>query len=77
MSEANVDLVRRWFEGPQRGELSPEVCDEEIVVRNWDESLVRRPYHGHAGLRQWWADFADAPDRKPLSPRQTQAPRRA
>ena len=60
MSDANVDLVWRWFEGLQRGELSPEICDEEILIRNWDESPIRGPYHGHAGLRQWWADFAEA-----------------
>jgi hypothetical protein len=48
MSRANVDLVRRWFEGLERGELSPEICDEEILIRNWDESPIRGPYHGHA-----------------------------
>ena len=60
MSAENVALVKRWFDGLQRGELSLELCHPEIVVRNWDESPVRGPYHGHAGLRQWWADFADA-----------------
>ncbi len=60
MSEANVALVRRWFAGLERGELSPELCDEEILIRNWDESPIRGPYHGHEGLRQWWVDFADA-----------------
>jgi hypothetical protein len=23
--------------------------DEEILIRNWDESPIRGPYHGHAG----------------------------
>ena len=58
--EKNVDLVRRWFRGLERGELSPEICDKEILIRNWDETPIRGPYHGHAGLRQWWADFAEA-----------------
>ena len=60
MSAENVELVRRWFEGLARGDLGPEICDEEILIRNWDESPIRGPYHGHAGLRQWWADFDDA-----------------
>ena len=59
MSAENVELVRRWFEGLQKGELSPEICDQEILIRNWDESPVRGPYTGHAGLRQWWSEFAD------------------
>jgi ketosteroid isomerase-like protein len=54
-----VELVKRWFDGFERGELSPELCDPEIVIRNWDESPVRGPYRGHEGLPQWWADFAE------------------
>jgi ketosteroid isomerase-like protein len=60
MSEENVQLVTRWFEGLQEGELRPELCHAEFEIRNWDELPVRGPYHGHAGLRQWWDDFADA-----------------
>ena len=36
-----------------------EICDPEIVIRNWDESPIPGPYHGHEGLRRWWADFAE------------------
>jgi hypothetical protein len=43
MSQANVDLVRRWFEGLERGELSPEICDEAILIRNWESPSVPRP----------------------------------
>ena len=60
MSADNVELVRAWFAGFERGELSPELCHEELLIRNWDESPVRGPYHGLEGLRQWWADFAEA-----------------
>jgi hypothetical protein len=49
MSAENVELVRRWFKGLEHGELSPEICDPEIVIRNWDESPIRGPYHGHEG----------------------------
>lgn len=60
MQEANVEVVRRWISGLAQGELSPEICDEEILIRNWDEAPIRGPYHGHAGVRQWWADFVEA-----------------
>jgi ketosteroid isomerase-like protein len=59
MAAGDVELVRRWFAGLARGDPSPELCDPEIVIRNWDESPVRGPYRGHDGLRQWWADFAE------------------
>jgi ketosteroid isomerase-like protein len=55
----NVAVVRRWFDGLRRGETSPELCDPDIVIRNWDESPIPGPYHGYDGLRQWWADFAE------------------
>jgi ketosteroid isomerase-like protein len=60
MSAEDVELVVRWFKGLGQGELTPEICDPEIVIRNWDESPVRGPFHGHEGLGQWWADLADA-----------------
>jgi len=59
MSSENVEVVRRWFEGLEKGELSAEICHPEIVIRNWDESPIPGPYHGHEGLRRWWADFAE------------------
>ncbi len=59
MSAENVKLVRRWFAGLQRGDPSPELCHHEILIRNWDESPIPGPYHGHDGLRRWWEDFAE------------------
>lgn len=59
MSQENVDLVTRWFKGFERGDLSPKLCDPEIIIKNWDGSPVRGPYHGYEGLHQWWADFAE------------------
>ncbi len=60
MSAEDVELVTRWFKGLGQGELTPEICDPEIVIRNWDESPVPGPYHGREGLGRWWADIADA-----------------
>ncbi len=59
MSEENVELVRRWLEGLERGEVSPELCDPEIEIRNWAESPAPGPYHGYDGLHRWWRTVAD------------------
>ena len=59
MSVDNVEVVRRWFAGLESGEPLPEMCDPEIVIRNWDESPIPGPYNGYEGLRRWWEDFAE------------------
>ena len=59
MPTENVEVVTRWFDGLARGDVTAEMCDPEVVVRNWDGSPVRGPYHGLGGLHQWWADFAE------------------
>jgi ketosteroid isomerase-like protein len=59
MSAENVELVRRWFDGFAAGELSPELCDPEIEIRNWAESPAPGPYRGHEGLQRWWNDIHD------------------
>src|SRR5215207_5917508 len=60
MSAENVELVRRWFDGLRRGDLQPELCHPDLLIRNWDEAPIRGPYHGHPGLQQWWREFVDA-----------------
>jgi ketosteroid isomerase-like protein len=60
MAPDDVALVERWFEGLRRGELNRELCDPEIVIRNWAESPVLGPYHGHDGVERWWVDLAEA-----------------
>jgi ketosteroid isomerase-like protein len=59
MSQENVEIVRRWFEGFNMGEVSPELCDPEIEIRNWSGSLTAGPYRGHDGLRRWWKELHD------------------
>lgn len=59
MLAEDVALVRRWFAGLAEGDPSPELCADDVEIRNWDDSPLRGPYHGHAGLRQWWSDFAE------------------
>ena len=59
MSAEDVELVRSWFAGLERGEPPLELCHEAIEIRNWEGSPLRGPYHGHEGVRQWWTDFAE------------------
>lgn len=60
--DANVELVRRWFRGFERGELGLDLCHPEIEIRNWAEVPITGPYHGHDGVRRWWDDIGDAFD---------------
>jgi hypothetical protein len=61
MSRENVELVRRVYDDFfERGELPFELTDPEIRIDNIAESPMPGPYHGHEGLRQWWADIVDA-----------------
>jgi hypothetical protein len=55
-------VVREWFASLAAGEPDLKLCHPEIEIRNWDEAPIRGPYHGHDGVRQWWADFTDAFD---------------
>src|SRR5215218_6270305 len=43
MSQENVEIVRRWFDGLNVREVSPELCDPEIEIRNWSGSLNPAP----------------------------------
>ena len=60
MGDQPVEVVRRWFAELQAGDPAPHMCDPEVEIRNWDEFPIRGPYFGHDGVRQWWADVADA-----------------
>jgi ketosteroid isomerase-like protein len=59
MSQENAEIVRAWFARLDAGDPAPDLCDSEIGIRNWAESPVPGPYHGHDGLRRWWRDLHD------------------
>jgi hypothetical protein len=61
MADAET-VVREWFASLAAGEPDLALCHSEIEIRNWDEAPIRGPYHGHEGVRQWWADFTEAFD---------------
>ncbi|HZB05108.1 MAG TPA: hypothetical protein VE449_00855 [Thermoleophilaceae bacterium] len=51
--------MARPSDGLNVREVSPELCDPEIEIRNWSESLNPGPYRGHDGLRRWWKEAHD------------------
>jgi ketosteroid isomerase-like protein len=60
MSEANVEVVRRLFELYASGGIEAvlEVMDEDIlIVISPDMSAEPDSYHGHEGVRRYFAGF--------------------
>jgi ketosteroid isomerase-like protein len=54
MSEENVEIVRRWWQGFNEEGMPPlSLCDEEIEIRNPPDFPVRGLYEGHDGVRLW------------------------
>ncbi len=59
MSRENVEIVRGWFARLSAGDPAPDLCDPAIEIRNWAESPVPGPYHGHEGVRKWFRGVND------------------
>ena len=58
-----METCRRWLgHFNDTGQPALELCDEEIEMSNPDQFLVRGPYHGHDGIRQWRDDVFDVFD---------------
>ena len=54
MSQENVEIVRRWWEGFNEEGMPPlALCDEEVEIRNPPEFPVPGLYQGHDGVRRW------------------------
>ena len=54
MSEENLEVVRRWWEGFNEDGMPPlDLCDEEIQIRMPPDFPVRGLYEGHDGVRRW------------------------
>ena len=47
-------MVRRWAERLEAGDPGVELCSPDIEIRNWPESPIPGPFHGHDGVRRWW-----------------------
>jgi ketosteroid isomerase-like protein len=54
MSEENVEIVRRWWEGFNEDGMPPlSLCDEKIEITNPRDFPVRGLFQGHDGVRRW------------------------
>jgi ketosteroid isomerase-like protein len=62
MSEQNVELLRRWFEGFNARDIEAviAVCDPRGVFTSTFAVGGAAVYHGHDGMRRYFADLAEA-----------------
>ena len=64
MSQENVEVVQRWWEGFNEDGMPPlALCDEEIEIRNPPYFPVPGLFHGHDGVRRWRDQVFDIFDR--------------
>jgi ketosteroid isomerase-like protein len=60
MAEENVDVVTRWAEAIQRGDLAEGLWDADLEIVNAEGWALEATYREHDGLRRWWSDLAEA-----------------
>jgi ketosteroid isomerase-like protein len=60
MSEDAVEVVRRWGEALQAGEMAESLWDPDLEIVNAEGWALEATYHGHEGLRRWWHDLDEA-----------------
>jgi ketosteroid isomerase-like protein len=62
MSERNVELLRRWFEGFNARDVEAviAVCDPSGVFISTFAVGGAAVYHGHDGMRRYFGDLAEA-----------------
>jgi ketosteroid isomerase-like protein len=58
----NVEIVRRWFDAMQEGEVGLELFGPDARIDNTPEFPITGPYVGRDGVAQWWADLAEVID---------------
>jgi ketosteroid isomerase-like protein len=62
MSERDVDLLRRWFEALNARDIDAmlALCDLSGVFISSFAAVGGAVYHGHDGMRRYFADLAEA-----------------
>jgi ketosteroid isomerase-like protein len=62
MSESNVELVRQAYDAFQRDGIDGILpfLDEKIEWRNPEDSPIAGIWHGHEGVRDWFAQASEA-----------------
>lgn len=64
MSEENIEIVRRWWQGFNEDGMPPlALCADDIEIRNPPDFPLSGLYKGHDGVRLWrdqvWDIFDD------------------
>jgi ketosteroid isomerase-like protein len=60
MAGGNLEVVRRAFDDLLSGVYEGGAWDPDVEVVNAAGWVIEASYRGHAGLRQWWDDLAEA-----------------
>ena len=54
MSQENLEIVRRWWQGFNNDGMPPlSLCDEEIELDNGRDFPVGGVFQGPEGVRRW------------------------
>jgi ketosteroid isomerase-like protein len=60
VEEANLEIIKRWAEAIQEGDLAEELWDPNLEIVNAKGWALEATYHGYEGLHRWWSDLAEA-----------------
>jgi ketosteroid isomerase-like protein len=69
VSEENVEVVRRWWEGFNEDGMPPlPLCDDMIEINNPPDFPVRGLFQGHEGVRRWRDQVFEVADNARVEP---------
>ena len=69
MSEENVGIVRRWWQGFNEDGMAPlALCDERIEIHMPPDFPVRGLFQGHEGVRRWREQVFEIADNVRVEP---------
>jgi ketosteroid isomerase-like protein len=57
---ANLEIMKRWAEAIQRGDLAEELWASDLEIVNAEGWALEATYRGYEGLHRWWSDLAEA-----------------
>jgi hypothetical protein len=60
MAGENLEIARLAFNELGGDDYADGMWDPGIEVINAEGWVIESSYHGHAGLRRWWEDLAEA-----------------
>jgi ketosteroid isomerase-like protein len=60
VEEASLEIMKRWAEAIQRGDLAEELWAPDLEIVNAEGWALEATYHGYEGLHRWWNDLAEA-----------------